>query len=139
MKFIIPNYPLSDSFAENVVTTLQSMGHEVYCPKPKVQVINHKFIHLMEGFYDKIRPLTFSAQEKWILETLKSVTKFDVFIALTQTIKEEILIELKNRGIVTIAWWGDTPANMRREGLLNFGWDYIYIKDKYAALSLIHI
>ena len=135
MKIIIPNYALEDTFVENVVVTLKAMGHTVITPPIRSKIIGHKYVHILEEVYEKIYPNNYTPQEKWLITTLKQ-NKADLLIALTQSIKEEILFEAKKRKIITVAWWGDTPANMRKEGLLCYGWDYIFIKDKYAAFKL---
>jgi spore maturation protein CgeB len=58
----------------------------------------------------------------------------DIVLALTLAIREEVLAELKRMGTDRcLAWWGDSPANMRRMGLLAEGWDAIYIKDAAAV------
>src|SRR5206468_2991485 len=35
-----------------------------------------------------------------------------------------------------VLWWGDPPANSQRWGLLDPGWDFIYIKDNAAVTKL---
>lgn len=135
MKFIIPNYPLPDSFVENVVFTLRKMGHEVLTAEPPVRFVNHRIEHLVGELYSKMAPNTLTPQEKWLLKIYKDF-KPDVVLALTQSIREEILHTLQQAGARTVAWWGDTPANMRKQGLLCEGWDLIFIKDKYAVFKM---
>jgi spore maturation protein CgeB len=135
MKFIIPNYSLPDNFAENVASTLKNMGHEVItAPKP-VRIFNDRIMHLMQLGYEKFFPTTLTHQEKWLLEVYKDF-KPHVVLTLTQSLNEEVLSALKKEGIITACWWGDTPANMSKQGLLCEGWDFIFIKDKYAAFKL---
>jgi spore maturation protein CgeB len=135
MKFIIPSYSLPDNFTENVAFTLRLMGHEVLtAPKP-ARIINDKIMHLMQLGYEKFFPTTLTPQEKWLLNTYKEF-KPDVVLTLTQSLTEEVLQTFKKKGIRTVCWWGDTPANMRKEGLLCDGWDFIFIKDKYAVFKL---
>ena len=135
MRFIIPNYALSDSFVENVAFTLREMGHEVItAPRPS-SIIDHRVLHLLQQAYDAYAPNRLTHQEKWLLKTYRTI-KPDVVLALTQSIREEILVQLQRDHIATISWWGDTAANMRKEGLLCKGWDLIFIKDKYAAFKL---
>jgi spore maturation protein CgeB len=135
MKFIIPSYSLPDNFTENVAFTLKLMGHEVLtAPKP-AKLIDDRIMHLMQLGYEKFFPTTLTPQEKWLLKVYKDY-KPDVVLTLTQPLSEEVLLALKKQGIITICWWGDTPANMRKQGLLCDGWDFIFIKDKYAAFKL---
>lgn len=84
------------------------------------------------GFF----PETWSAQERWAAQVARE-WKPDMLLALTLSMREEVLAELRSAGISTcVAWWGDTPANMRGMGLLVQGWDRIYIKDALAVSKL---
>lgn len=135
MRFIIPNYCLPDSFVDNVSFTLKAMGHEVItAPRPSA-LIDQKLYHILTVINDKLAPTRLSYQEKWLKRVYKSY-KPDVVLTLTQALNEELLLELKKAGILTICWWGDTPANMTKYGLLCKGWDFIFIKDQYAAFKL---
>lgn len=135
MRIIIPNYSLDDNFTNNVAYTLVKMGHEVLTvPKP-TQLLGHRVMHLMQIVYDKLLPLRLMPQEKW-LRSVHRKFRPDLVLALTQELDEELLFELKQAGATTVAWWGDTPANMRKQGLLVKHWDLVLIKDKYAAFKL---
>jgi len=135
MKFIIPSYSLPDNFTENVAFTLRLMGHEVLtAPKP-VKLIDDRLMHVMQIGYEKFFTTSLTPQEKWLLKSIRNF-KPQVVLTLTQSLSEEVLLEIKKQGITTICWWGDTPANMRKQGLLCEGWDFIFIKDKYAAFKL---
>lgn len=76
-----------------------------------------------------------SNQEKFILKTISS-TKIDVLLSLTQNLDEEVMEACKKKGIVTISWWGDPAANMKKMGILSDYWDFVYIKDSFAAKKL---
>lgn len=135
MKIIIPNYSLDDNFTNNVAHTLVAMGHEVLTvPKP-TRLLNHKVMHLLQIVNEKLFPLRLMPQEKWLKKVHRSFRP-DIVLALTQELDEELLFELKQGGAVTVSWWGDTPANMRKQGLLVDNWDFVYIKDKYAAFKM---
>ena len=135
MRFIIPSYSLPDNFTENVAFTLREMGHEVLtAPKP-VKIIDDRIMHLMQITYEKFFETSLTPQEKWLLKTFRDF-KPQVVLTLTQSLNEEVLLTLKKQGIITVCWWGDTPANMRKQGLLCEGWDFIFIKDSYAAFKL---
>jgi spore maturation protein CgeB len=135
MRIIIPSYSLHDNFTENVAVTLRNMGHIVLTTPVPARFIDHKFMHLMQLGFEKLLPNHFTPQEKW-LKKMISVFRPDIMIALTHSVNEELLLDLRKSGVVTIAWWGDTPANMRKEGLLCEGWDFIYLKDSYAVAKL---
>lgn len=135
MRIIIPNYSQEDNFTNNVAHTLLKMGHEVLTvPKP-TRLLNHKVMHLLQIMNDKLFPLRLMPQEVWLKKVHKAFRP-DVVLALTQELNEELLFELRKSGAVTVSWWGDTPANMRKQGLLVKNWDFIYIKDKYAAFKM---
>jgi spore maturation protein CgeB len=135
MRFIIPNYNFPDSFVDNTAYTLRQLGHEVISPERPLKVFNEKHFFLFNLVKNRIVPASLSPQEEWLQKQIKE-TRFDVLLVLTQGIREELLLECKKKGVVTIAWWGDTAANMSKQGLLCKGWDYIFIKDRYASFKL---
>jgi spore maturation protein CgeB len=135
MRFIIPSYSLPDNFTENVAVTLESMGHQVITAPVPTKIIDQRYMHIMQLAYEKIVVNHIPPQEKWLLKTYK-LFKPDIMIALTHSLSEQTLQTLQKEEVRTIAWWGDTPANMRNQGLLSYGWDHIFIKDKYATFKL---
>jgi len=135
MRIIIPSYSLPDNFTENVAFTLRSMGHEVLTAPVPSQIIDQRVMHVLQLGYEKFVPTWLPPQEKWLIKTYKQF-KPQLMIALTHSISEETLLMLNKEGVRNIAWWGDTPANMRKQGLLCKGWDHIFIKDKYAVFKL---
>jgi spore maturation protein CgeB len=135
MKILIPNYTLEDSFTENVSFTLQIMGHEVLdMGAISIGKAYSKVGRVINELKSKAFP-QLSNQEKFILKTISS-TKIDVLLSLTQSLDEEVMEECKKKGIVTISWWGDTAANMKKMGLFSSHWDFVYIKDAYATKKL---
>lgn len=135
MRIIIPNTCYPDNFEDNVSFTLRKMGHEVLTMHKPLRILGDKGRHFIQLAEDKLFPNRFTLQEKWLLNVFKSF-KPQLVLCLTQTLKEEVLLELKNHNIITVCWWGDTAANMTKQGLLCYGWDFIYIKDKFAANKL---
>jgi len=135
MKVIIPSYSLPDNFTENVAFTLRNMGHEVLTAPIPSRIIDHRVMHILQLGYEKFVPTWLPPQEKWLIKTAEEF-KPDVMIALTHSVSEETLLMLNKQGVRNIAWWGDPPANMRKQGLLCKGWDQIYIKDKYAVFKM---
>jgi spore maturation protein CgeB len=135
MKILVPNFILADSFTENISFTLKQMGYEVIdMGIISVNKAYSKVGRVIDEVKNKVFP-QLSIQEKFILKTIRSA-KIDVLISLTQSLDEEVLWECKKRGIVTISWWGDTAANMKKMGLFSSYWDFVYIKDAYAANKL---
>lgn len=135
MKFIIPSYSLPDNFTENVATTLRQMGHEVLTAPVPAQWVDQRIMHIMQLGFEKFAPNRLTPQEKWLLRTYKTF-KPDVMIAITHAVSEETLLALQKSGCINVAWWGDTAANMRNQGLLCYGWNRIFIKDRYAVFKL---
>lgn len=136
LRILVPNFPAPDSFTDNVAWTLRAMGHEVRMMKrlaPRDRGRMHRIVHdAWVGF----NPSALSGQETWALEQVK-YWKPDLVLALTLALRSEVLDELKARGAdVCVAWWGDSPANMRGLGLLADSWDRIYIKDAAAVAKL---
>lgn len=113
------------------------MGHKVVTAPDYFINPNHKLRNLVIGAYRAGRPQAWLPHEKWALQTARS-QKFDLVLCLTQTLRGEVLTDLRDTGVdFCVAWWGDTPANMVGMGLLEDGWDRIYIKDA-AAVRKFH-
>lgn len=135
MKIAIPNIVYDDNFEDNVSFTLRNMGHEVYTmPKP-ISFFKDSYRHLYLDLKSKFFPNRFTIQEKWLLHLIDDI-KIELVLCLTQSLKEEVLIELNKKKIITTCWWGDTAANMRNQGLLCNGWTALFIKDKFAVTKL---
>ncbi|MDH7974951.1 glycosyltransferase [Sphingomonas sp. AR_OL41] len=142
MKIIIPNFPEHDNFAENVTMTLLAMGHEplapaagtVRSPKTPVEAV-------VRDVHRRLFPNHWSAQDKWLVKAARE-TRADMVLCLTHAPCDEVLAEVRAAGVRHLAaWWGDTPANMVRMGLLSDHWDRIYLKDidavaKFRTLGL---
>ncbi|MCO5242059.1 MAG: glycosyltransferase [Chitinophagaceae bacterium] len=136
MKFVIPNYCAPDSFVDNVSFTLRAMGHEVVTlPTIDNKILTSPYSRVLRIAFNKLTGNEMPRQEKWLLSNFKML-KPDVVLTLTQPLSGETLTELKKYHIRTVVWWGDTAANMRGKGILDEGWDLIFIKDKYAADKL---
>lgn len=135
MRILIPNYTLADSFTDNVSFTLKKMGHEVLdMGNISIKKSYSKVGRIMKDIKSKAFP-QLSNQEKFILKVIRS-SKVDVLLSLTQSLDDEVLAACKQKGVVAISWWGDTAANMRKMGLFSSHWDFVYIKDAYAAKKL---
>lgn len=135
MRIIIPNTCYPDNFEDNVSYTLRKMGHEVLTVPASFAIRNDKTRHVVQLAYDKLRPNALTVQEKWLIKTYPGF-KPQLVLCLTQSLKESVLLELQSKGITTINWWGDTASNMTKQGLLCKGWDFIYIKDRFAVQKL---
>ncbi len=134
MKVVIPNFAAPDSFVDNVAFTLRSLGHEVLTrPAKSNRWVNSRVNRLRRQVKQHYFPRTFSDAEKWLLKAVRDF-KPELILTLTQPIAEEVLFETRKRGVPhRIVWWGDTPANMKHQGILSTEWDFIYIKDSLAV------
>lgn len=136
MKFIIPNYCPPDSFVDNVSHTLRKMGHEVVNLGSMTNSrLTSPYKRIMKEILARVNGDTLSTQEKWLRKNFKAI-KPDVVLTLTQPLSEETMAMLRADNIKVVTWWGDTAANMKGKGLLQDGWDLIFIKDAYAAKKL---
>lgn len=136
MRIAIPNFPSPDSFVDNVAYTLDKMGHEVVTPGYVIGRSKYQVINLFHEYYQKAFPDKWTENEKWIVKVARE-NKLDVVLCLTQSLRQEVLEELRSCGVRhLVAWWGDTPANMRGLGLLAKGWSIIFIKDEMAVKKL---
>lgn len=141
MKFIIPNQAGPDTFDDNVTHALRAMGHEVLTPSAKLTRSSNSLIELARAASAKAFPERWTAAERWSVAAARE-HKPDVVLCLTLALRQEVLEAIKRAGAgVAIAWWGDTPANMRGMGLLAPGWDLIFLKDaagvaKFRAVGL---
>jgi spore maturation protein CgeB len=135
MRFIIPSYSLPDNFTENVAFTLQNMGHVVLTAPIPTRLIDQRVMHILQLGYEKVAPNWLPPQERWLLKIFREFRP-DVMIAITHSVSEGTLLKLNQHGVRNIAWWGDTPANMRKHGLLCKGWDHIFIKDRHAVFKM---
>lgn len=134
-RILIPNIPYDDNFEDNVSFTLKAMGHEVLTMNKPNARSARKFNYWKGLFFQKAFPNELSSQEKWLLKTIKDF-KPDIVLCLTQILMPEVLKKVKALGIKTIAWWGDTAANMPKMGLVCEGWDYVFLKDAFAVRKL---
>ncbi len=137
MKFLIPNYRTPDSFVDNVAFTLEKMGYKVISmPQQNSRFLDNRFTHFTRLLNEAVNPNFFTKQEKWLRKQLQSSQSFQVLLTLTQALSYETLQLAKQKGIVCVGWWGDTPANMKKQGLIVKGWDKLYLKDANATEKL---
>ena len=136
MRIFIPQQYHEDSFVDNVQMTLREMGHEVRTLgfvkwKQRGSVLGKSLGALSRNF-----SLENGHGGKQILKTAREF-KPDVLLSTSGYLPEQILSELGQ--IVTkrrILWWGDAPANSQKWGLLDPGWDVVYLKDRVAVNKL---
>jgi spore maturation protein CgeB len=120
-----------DSFADNIGATIEAMNVETITETEReTRRFHGRSITATNEILYKIRRGHLRPDERWLIRAARQA-KPDLLIAPTQVISEEALCELKRAGVrARVAWWGDSPANMKRMGLLTDQWDLILIKDK---------
>ena len=142
MKVIISNFPVPDSFVDNVAYTLKKMGFSVIVPKSVVGYSRLQALNVMRSSLERAFPGHWTASERWAVAAAKEAGGGDLLLWLTKGLRQEVLEHLRSLGVRRlVAWWGDAPANMRGMGLLTGGWDKIFIKDaatvaKFVAVGL---
>lgn len=134
MRIFIPAHFYEDSFVDNVQITLSQMGYDVFT----LGEIRHTsywstpryLMRVAASFIVGSRP---SARERAILLTARRIRP-DTILALTTNLHPEILHELgKLCPGRRILWWGDSPANSTGWGIVDPGWDFVYLKDRVAV------
>ena len=137
MRILIPAFGFEDCFVDNVEKTLTEMGHEVRT----LGYIPHKKYWSLPRYAARV------AREMLIGDTPDGVGqkiiklardfKPDVVLSVTGLLHPLVLEELgkfaRGRRII---WWGDPPANSQKWGILDPGWDWIYVKDRAAETKL---
>jgi spore maturation protein CgeB len=134
LRIIIPNFAAPDSFVDNVATTLREMGHHVLTlPAVPNRWLNSPVRRIGRQVLSAVVPRQAVPEERWLRKATRRFRPH-VVLALTQSLSDDTLATLKRLGVgARVAWWGDTPANMRGMGLLRDGWDYIFLKDRDAV------
>ena len=123
-----------DSFSENIVYTLKQMGIKpIYDERLTPGRYRSKWRMIYRQFLQKTGCTYLSSEERWLIKAAK-IWKPSVFLAPTQIIQEEALLELKKAGVkACIAWLGDSPGYLTQMGLLSNLWDIIFFKDPDAV------
>ncbi len=137
MKVLLPGPCFDDSFSDNVRHTLEQMGHEVISPPAR----RHSSYYSLPRYALRVARERFSggqpSRAEWQLLRLAKARAPDVVLCPSFDVHPEILDELgKLCPGRRILWWGDAPANSQRWGLVNPGWDWVFVKDPAAVTKL---
>jgi spore maturation protein CgeB len=130
MRVLVLGPSYEDSFVDNVRSTLVSMGHEVIGLPPETHAAYWSLPrYAMRVLSERIRGDRPPRGDQELLRLARS-KRPDFVLGLTWDIHIDTLHELGRmcRGR-RVLWWGDPPANNKRWGLLNPGWDHVYAKD----------
>jgi spore maturation protein CgeB len=134
MRFLIAGYSHEDSFADNVRCALEEMGHEVRTLGDKHCTSQYgTWSYYFSLFHQKINPHTVDEDGKKLLRIARKFCP-NIVLSLTREYTSYVLAELKQiSDAVMILWWGDTPANARRWGMMDRSWDLVFLKDATAV------
>nr|WP_306267882.1 glycosyltransferase [Pararhizobium sp. IMCC3301] len=133
LRVLIPYFAGEDTFQDNVAYTLRKMGHNVMTAPHRFRRNRGKVQRIVSDLAASIYPQRWEEYETYTVATARSFNP-DMVLCLTQALRSEVLDELHRLGVARcVAWWGDSPANMRGMGLLADGWDAIFIKDAAAV------
>jgi spore maturation protein CgeB len=137
MRVFIPAFCTEDCFEDNVERTLLEMGHDV-CTLGSIA--DKQYWSLPRYAARVAREMMVGDKPDRLDQRIVKVArefKPDIILSLTGQLHPIVLEEL---GKLTrgrrVLWWGDPPANSQRWGILDPGWDFIYIKDRMAAEKL---
>lgn len=137
MRILIPAFGFEDCFVDNVEKTLVEMGHEVrtlgYVPHKRYWSLPRYATRVAREMMVGDRP------DRVGQKIIKLAREFkpDVVLSVTGLLHPVVLEELGKfaRGRRVI-WWGDPPANSQKWGILDSGWDWVYVKDRAAETKL---
>lgn len=136
MRILVAQQYFEDSFVDNVQLTLREMGHEVRTLDIIAQQQFWSFPRKAFNFLNQALPDKPSRQDRKLLEIAKQFSP-DLLLSTTGLIHEHILDELgKISNLRRVLWWGDPPANNKKWGFLDPGWDFVYLKDNSAVQKL---
>src|SRR5215471_4015888 len=137
MRVLVPGPAYEDSFADNVQHALKQMGHEVVAPRSRSHSSYWALPRYAFRFAREALAGARPSRAEWQLLRLARERRPDMLLCLSFDIHPEVLDEL---GKVCpgrrVLWWGDSPANSRRWGLVNPGWDWVFVKDAVAVRKL---
>lgn len=129
-KILLAGLVGGDSFTENIVYTLSHMGYDVIFDNDFArQNRNSRVKNIWSEFREKTSLNYITSSEQWLIHNARMHNP-DLLLAPTTVVKENSLHEIRKAGVrYCVAWWGDSPGNMKRMGLLSDQWDFIFFKD----------
>lgn len=137
MRILIPAFGFEDCFVDNVEKTLVEMGHEVRT----LGYVSLKKHWALPRYATRVaRELVVGDKPDRVgQKIIKLAREFkpDVVLSVTGLVHPLVLEELgKFASGRRVLWWGDAPANSQKWGILDSGWDWVYVKDRAAESKL---
>jgi spore maturation protein CgeB len=137
MRILIPAFGFEDSFVDNVQKTLSEMGHQVrtlgYTNYKTSWSLPRSAARIAREIVRGDRPSRFDQKVVKLAKEFKPDLVLSVTGSLHPVILEELGKIVPGRRVL---WWGDAPANSQKWGILDPGWDWIYVKDRAAEKKL---
>lgn len=137
MRVLLTSPVYEDSFSENVAVTLKAMGHEVQSP---IQATHGAYYSLprqaLRIIGERVLGDRPNGEDRKVMELAKAF-KPHLVLSLTRGLHPEALEEVGKTGDTRRAiWWGDSPGNSVRWGMLDPGWDLVLAKDAQAVSKI---
>jgi len=138
MRILIPFSYYEDSSIDNIQQTLTEMGHEVRT-LGVIQLAEHWSLprYALRVLMEKTASQTLSRNEQRMLRLAREF-KPDMILAGVHSPLNPIVLDEFGKICPgrRVLWWGDAPANSQKWGILDPGWDVIYLKERVAVEKL---
>lgn len=130
MRVFVTGPDGSDSFSHNVAHSLREMGHEVRIDPGSSLSMTHSA--LRRGIDEVLRRASSAIRLKDERRAVRIAGEFkpDLTLMCTQTFEPESVAAIRRRsGGLVVCWYGDAPANIRRDHLVSGEYDALFAKD----------
>jgi len=130
MKIFVAGPDGSDCFSHNVAHTLREMGHEVRIDPATRRSMSYSV--LRRGVEEVLQRASkaYRLREDRRIVQIADDFKPDLTVTCTGTYEPETVAEIRHRsnGLV-VCWYGDAPANIRRDHVVGGEYDMVFAKD----------
>jgi spore maturation protein CgeB len=136
MKVFVTGPDAADSFTHNVAYTFREMGHDVRTDSSLAFEMQHS--PLRRGLEEVLA----RASRRWRLRrdarALRLAAEFkpDLTVMCTMTLEPETVARIRRAsGGPVVCWYGDSPANLKRDHVVSGEYDAVFAKD----VDLVHV
>lgn len=138
MRIVVVGPTDPDSFADNVVDALTSMGHEVRAAGPARSVhksrMASRIISTLEDLHPPIDP---SFQEYRYRQYFD--WKPELVITVDKNLHESVIARFKSIKARVVLWFPDHVANLGDHSVLQSGYDHMFFKNSELVRNLRNI
>lgn len=134
MKILVAGPQFPDSFARNIATTLQRMGHQVTGVQG-LRTRHHggKLATLFRGYLPKAIPVLEKKLFRGIIKTA-GTEQPDLVLVTYGSMPPEVVSALKRTcGAKIVCWYTDAVTNLYRQYLLAAGFDFVFLKEPFMV------